>query len=330
MYSKSMNSFRKLATVGVILALIVIVMGAWVRLTDAGLGCPDWPGCYGKIIVPESPAAVEAANVAYPARPLEQGKAWREMIHRYAAGLLGLLVLALAIIAVRNRRTPGQPLIMPLCLLGLIIFQALLGMWTVTLLLKPVVVMAHLLGGLTTLGLLAWLALGPAGKKAGNFPTFAAIGLTVLGTQIAIGGWTSANYAALVCPDVPTCQDQYWPDMDFAQGFILWRGIGVNYEGGVLGGAARTAIHVTHRFGALVTTFLLGWLALLALRRGGDTRVRWAGAAVALTLAAQVTIGVAIVKMTLPLSLATAHNGMAALLLLGVIVMNHAARSSGT
>ena len=325
-----MSIFRKLAAVGALLALIVIVMGAWVRLTDAGLGCPDWPGCYGAIIVPSSPAAVEAVNEAYPARPLEQGKAWREMVHRYAAGILGLLVLALAIIAIRNRREPGQPLILPLCLLGLIIFQALLGMWTVTLLLKPVVVMAHLLGGLTTLGLLAWLVLGPTVKYAGSLPTLAAIGLAVLGTQIALGGWTSANYAALVCPDLPTCQDHYWPEMDFGQGFVLWRGLGVNYEGGTLSGAARTAIHVTHRIGALVTTLMLAWLALVALRRNGTARVKWAGAAVALTLMAQVTLGIAIVKMALPLSLATAHNGMAALLLLSVIALNHAARSSGT
>ena len=325
-----MSIFRKLAVVGVMLALIVIVMGAWVRLTDAGLGCPDWPGCYGEIIVPASPAAVEAVNEAYPARPLEQGKAWREMIHRYAAGMLGLLVLALAIIAIRDRREPGQPLILPLCLLGLIIFQALLGMWTVTLLLKPVVVMAHLLGGLTTLGFLAWLALGPTMKKAGWLPTLAAVALVVLGAQIALGGWTSANYAALVCPDFPTCQERYWPEMDFRQGFVLWRGLGVNYEGGVLGGAARTAIHVTHRIGALLTTLMLGCLALLALRTDGHAPVRWAGAAVALTLTAQVTIGIAIVNMTMPLSLATAHNGMAALLLLSVIALNHTARLRGT
>ena len=325
-----MTNFRKLAAAGVVLALIVIVMGAWVRLTDAGLGCPDWPGCYGEIIVPESPAAVAAVNEAYPAHPLERSKAWREMIHRYAAGMLGLLVLALAISAIRNRRKPGQPLIMPLCLLGLIVFQALLGMWTVTLLLKPVVVMSHLLGGLTTLGFLAWLALGPTVKTTGRLPTLAAIGLAVLGTQIALGGWTSANYAALVCPDFPTCQDRYWPEMDFGQGFVLWRELGVNYEGGTLSGAARAAIHVSHRIGALVTMLMLAWLALLALRRDRHATIRWVGAAVALTLAAQVAIGIAIVKMTLPLSLATAHNGVAALLLLSVIALNHAARSRGT
>lgn len=323
-----MSVFRILATVGILLALVVIVLGAWVRLTDAGLGCPDWPGCYGAMVVPESPVAIESANEAWPEQPLERGKAWREMIHRYAAGLLGFLILAMAVIAVRRRDEPGQPAVLPLILLGLVIFQALLGMWTVTLLLKPIVVTAHLLGGMATLGLLAWLALGPTRKLRNRLSSYATVALAVLSLQIALGGWTSANYAGLGCPDFPTCQNELWPDMNFSQGFVLWRELGVNYEGGLLGNAARTAIHMAHRLGAMLSSIILLTMAFHALRRDRDRRIKWAASLVGFTLVLQITLGIAIVQMSLPLSLATAHNGMAALLLLAVIVMNHAARSA--
>lgn len=323
-----MSVFRILATVGILLALVVIVLGAWVRLTDAGLGCPDWPGCYGAMVVPESPVAIESANEAWPEQPLERGKAWREMIHRYAAGLLGFLILAMAVIAVRRRDEPGQPAVLPLILLGLVIFQALLGMWTVTLLLKPIVVTAHLLGGMATLGLLAWLALGPTRKLRNPLSSYVTVALAVLSLQIALGGWTSANYAGLGCPDFPTCQNELWPDMNFSQGFVLWRELGVNYEGGLLGNAARTAIHMAHRLGAMLSSIILLTMAFHALRRDRDRRIKWAASLVGFTLVLQITLGIAIVQMSLPLSLATAHNGMAALLLLAVIVMNHAARSA--
>src|SRR5690606_29486606 len=256
--------FLLVARVGTLLALVVVVLGAWVRLTDAGLGCPDWPGCYGRLVVP-SEIAPEDLDPAHALRPLEAGKAWREMIHRYAATTLGLLALALAALAWVNRRVPGQPLKAPLALVALVVFQGLLGMWTVTLLLKPIIVVAHLFGGLGTLTLFFYLgrwrevlvprsapfgstgeaesrAAGPSGagqpaaaaRVDAKLPSRTrALGVAagaVLVVQIALGGWTSANYAALACPDFPTCQTQWWPEIaDFADGFVLWRGLGVDY-----------------------------------------------------------------------------------------------------
>ena len=314
------------------LALVVVVLGAWVRLTDAGLGCPDWPGCYGALIIQDDAAAVATANKAFPERPLEPEKAWREMIHRYAATTLGLCILIAAFLAWRNRGDPDQPVVIPIMLLGVVIFQGMLGMWTVTLLLKPIFVMGHLLGGLTTLGMASWLLLDhlrrddrPRGARRTLYAP-ALIGLIVLACQIALGGWTSSNYAALACPDIPTCQGEWWPpEADFAEGFILWRGLGVNYEFGVLDAPSRVAIHYTHRLGAMVTFLFLGFVALRLLRRSRNDSIRGASAFVIVALIAQVSIGVAVVWFGLPLWLATSHNAVAALLLLTTINLNHAA-----
>ena len=314
-----MTPFQRIARLALILCFVVVVLGAWVRLTDAGLGCPDWPGCYGQILVPDDPAAAADYD-----RPLETGKAWREMIHRYAASTLGLLIVILAFLAWRNRVDPRQPFALPLALTGLVIFQGMLGMWTVTLLLKPVIVMAHLLGGMTTLALLFWLARPvPTGPRHPELRIFAAFGLAVLAVQIALGGWVSTNYAALACPDFPTCQTQWWPRMDFATGFTPWHGLGIDYEGGILDNASRVAIHVTHRIGAVVTTIVLGLLAWRAWKEPGLER---AARYVAAALVAQLAIGVTIVLTQLPLALAVAHNAVAALLLLSVVNLNRATR----
>ncbi|MBT8446955.1 MAG: COX15/CtaA family protein, partial [Gammaproteobacteria bacterium] len=221
-----------------VLAFTVIVFGAYVRLTDAGLGCPDWPGCYGLLTVPEEAGELAAAAADYE-RPVEGGKAWREMIHRYLASTLGLAILLLAGVTWRHRREARAPLAVVLALVPLVMFQGALGMWTVTLLLKPLVVTAHLLGGLTILALL-WLALlklraAPAGSPgASALAPWALAALAVVCVQIALGGWTSTNYAALACTDFPTCHGRWWPDMDFREAFVLWRGLGVDYEYGVL------------------------------------------------------------------------------------------------
>jgi cytochrome c oxidase assembly protein subunit 15 len=314
-----MTPFQRIARLALILCFVVVVLGAWVRLTDAGLGCPDWPGCYGQILVPDDPAAAADYD-----RPLETGKAWREMIHRYAASTLGLLIVILAFLAWRNRVDPRQPFALPLALTGLVIFQGMLGMWTVTLLLKPVIVMAHLLGGMTTLALLFWLTRPvPTGPRHPDLRIFAAFGLAVLAVQIALGGWVSTNYAALACPDFPTCQTQWWPRMDFATGFTPWHGLGIDYEGGILDNASRVAIHVTHRIGAVVTTIVLGLLAWRAWKEPGLER---AARYVAAALVAQLAIGVTIVLTQLPLALAVAHNAVAALLLLSVVNLNRATR----
>jgi cytochrome c oxidase assembly protein subunit 15 len=313
------RTFRAVAQGATLLAFAVVIIGAWVRLTDAGLGCPDWPGCYGRLVVSASSAEDPEAVDLTAIRPLDTGKAWREMIHRYLASTLGFLCLVLAGIALRNRASPTQPRRLPLALVVLVVFQGLLGMWTVTLLLKPLVVVAHLLGGLATLAVLFWLArAGAAPLRVGfGVRALAIAALALLVLQIALGGWTSANYAALACPDFPTCQTQWWPAIaDFDEAFVLWRGIGIDYEGGVLDHPARVAIHFVHRLGAVAATLVAATLAtVLAARRESH----WEGIAIMAVLACQVGIGIAIVVLGVPLWAAVAHNGVAAFLLLSIV-----------
>lgn len=318
--------YRRLVFAATALTLVVVVLGAYVRLSDAGLGCPDWPGCYGKLI----PSGIDLGKAAsnWPERPVEAGKAWREMLHRYVAATLGFAIMVIAAMAWRNRREPGQPVAVPVVTLGVVIFQGLLGMWTVTLLLKPVIVMAHLLGGLATLGLLFWLLLESARQPTRrHLPWPAVLALVVLLCQIALGGWTSANYAALACPDLPTCMGQWWPKQaDFAEGFIMWRGLGVDYEFGVLEAPARVAIHFVHRLGAITASLVLLAVTLhYWFRHPGHTSLRTACMVLWAALAMQVSLGLATVWYGLPLPVATAHNGMAALLMLTVLNLNHLA-----
>jgi heme a synthase len=323
--------FRRLALAGVVLAFCVVVLGAWVRLSNAGLGCPDWPGCYGHLTADDAAQNVDAVNQAFPERPFTYHKAIKEMVHRYFAGGLVLVILTLAGLAIANRRDPQQPVGLPVALVGLVILQALLGMWTVTLLLKPLIVVLHLLGGLTTLALLAWLALAPQQEWSraaapARLKTLAAVGLIVLGLQIALGGWTSSNYAALACPDFPTCQNSYWPQMDAKDAFVLWRGLGRDYEGGVLDHPARVAIHFVHRLGALVTALVLGFVSFAAIRSGPTRAARTAGIVLGVVLVCQLILGPLMVVHTLPLALATAHNAVAALLLLAIVALNRQLR----
>ncbi len=339
--------FRQIALASTIICFVVVVLGAWARLTDAGLGCPDWPGCYGQVLPPEGEAIAEA-NAAYPERPVDVGKAWNEMIHRYAVGVLGIAVLVLAGLAWVNRKDPDQPVVLPLLIVPYIIMQALFGMWTVTLLLKPAIVTTHLILGMGLFAMLGWLALPsrrqaeplramPAAgaspavgaapvetRREGTLRRLAVVALGVVAVQIFLGGWVSTNYAALACPDFPRCQTAWWPAMDFGTGFKPWHGVGIDYEGGILHNSARVAIHVAHRLGAIVTVLVLGAIVLW-LWRQGTTRLRIDGALMAAALAAQVAIGVLIVKLSLPLPLAAAHNGMAALLLLTIINLNKTA-----
>ncbi len=355
--------FHRIAWLAAALALCVIVFGGFVRLSNAGLSCPDWPTCYGRATWPQ--AANDAVDHAASAiRPFETHKAWREQVHRHAAAILGTLVLILALLAVRRRRFgiaqtlvaaalvgAGIPLYMQgmheaavaCAVLGelilliaalrwhnddlsrvatftlmLIVFQALLGMWTVTLLLKPVVVMGHLLGGMTTFSLLTWMA-----WRATDIPVRIAgavsmrrwlIGaVIVIGIQIALGGWVSANYAALACGnDFPTCVGQWVPPHDFREAFILWRGVGVDYEGGVLDGASRIAIQLAHRMMAVVVFVYLLALALKLIRTPG----LWlTGVMLIVLVSAQVALGISNVMLGLPLWTAVMHNAGAALLL---------------
>ena len=307
------------------LALSVIVLGAWVRLTDAGLGCPDWPGCYGQLTVPDTAPATPADDSVWAARPLERGKAWREMIHRYLASTLGFGIVVLATLAWRGRQAVAGRGI-AYVLVPLVVFQGLLGMWTVTLLLKPLVVTAHLFGGLTTLALLWWFRLSqdgatPVENRGLHHLAWAA--LTVLAGQIFLGAWTSTNYAALACTDFPTCQGRWWPATDFAEAFVLWRGLGIDYEFGVLETPARTAIHLAHRCGALVATCALGLLGWRLARHRPVARLGWC---ILAALAAQLVLGISNVLTGLPLAVAVAHNGGAAILVVLVTTALYATR----
>lgn len=305
-------------------ALVVIVVGAFVRLSDAGLGCPDWPGCYGLIDVPQTAAEVQAAEQAYPQRPVEVAKAWKEMVHRYLAGMLGLLIVGLAWLAWRTRFTGRFVPRLAIGLVALVVFQALLGMWTVTLQVKPAIVTLHLLFGMTTVALLWLVTLNASGQaflaeRRSGLGLLGVIALLVVVGQIALGGWTSTNYAALACTAFPGCYTgDAWPTMDFAEGFQLWRGLGVNYEFGVLDPDARAAIHMTHRLGAVVVLLVVGWLALRLLLASVGVQ-RAIGVMMLVLLVLQLTLGVINVVASLPLANAVAHNGVAALLLLSII-----------
>jgi cytochrome c oxidase assembly protein subunit 15 len=392
---------RALAWAACAFAFCVIVFGSFVRLSNAGLSCPDWPTCYGRVTWPVKPAAVAKADKAFPDRPVEKHRAWREQVHRFLAGTLGLLVLAEALAAtfLGKRRfalviaavvligvgiplymardyvassavaAVGEALLLGTALfwrsggwrriavlaLAVVCFQALLGMWTVTWLLLPLVVTAHLLGGMLTFGLLAWLACRlqwcrghfPAsggGTRHGheNVPvtpsitlsrglfTATVIGVVLLACQIFLGGWTSTNYAALACgiggAAFPQCLAQWWPAMDFHEGFILWRHIGVDFQGGILDASARTAIQMVHRIGAAVVFVYVLWLA----HRAGRAGLRRYGVALAVLLLAQVALGIGNVTLGQPLWIAVAHTGGAALLLfalVGLLVRAQFARS---
>ncbi len=330
--SPAARVMAKWATFAVLLAVVVIMLGAWTRLVHAGLGCPDWPGCYGFLSVPQSESSIAIANARFPETPVDVEKGWPEMIHRYAAGTLGLLVFGLAAYAIRHRRS-GVPVKLPLFIAGFIILQGAFGMWTVTLKLWPQVVALHLLGGFTTLSLLTLLTLRlrrrakpeptrerPLAGALAGFRPWLYGGLLLVVMQIALGAWTAANYAAVACTDLPTCQGQWWPEgMDFRHGFDITQHVGPNYLGGQLTADGRVAIHVTHRVGAMVVLVYFAGLLGLMWRRRRDTGLGNAIRLVAAVLSAQILLGLANVLFHIPLPVAVAHNAMGAGLLLSVI-----------
>jgi len=319
-----MRLYRSLLVLATLLAFGVISLGAYVRLSDAGLGCPDWPGCYGHLVgVPDAAHEQSAALAAFPGKPVEAHKAWKEMVHRYFAGTLGLVIALIAGLGWRYRRTLQQSPALPTALLVVVGLQAALGMWTVTLLLKPVIVSLHLLGGMSTLALLVWLMLRqypihPAGR-AESLRFHARLALLAVIVQIALGGWVSSNYAALACSDFPTCLGGWMPEMDFAHAFQFRRELGQTADGALLSNAALTAIHWTHRVGALVVTLIVVSLVFALSRR--PERRNWAWL-LAICLLLQIGLGIANVLMALPLPVAVAHNAGAAILLAATLALN--------
>jgi len=326
---------RRLALFGAILAFVVVVLGGYTRLSDSGLGCPDWPGCFGHI--------APTQNAEHYANESAWHKAWVEMRHRYLAELLGLIIVVIAGLSIRARRVPGMRVAFAMVLLVLVVLQGMLGMLTVTWLLTPLIVTAHLVGGLTTFALLVWLWLSMRAEArsvdgytvlAGNrvvengrhARVWAGLALAALAIQVGLGGWTSSNYATIACPDLPKCQNQWVPaEADFENAFVLWRGHTINYAGGVLDHPARVAIHFTHRVGAVVAGTLL-LLAVFSALRGLGAGPRWAALAVFAALAAQISIGVFMVLRAFPLELAAAHNAGAALLVAATVLLNRKLR----
>lgn len=333
-----MNSavwMKRLAIFAVFFACCVVALGAFTRLKDAGLGCPDWPGCYGHITWPKSDHAIARANEAFPHRPVEHHKAWPEMVHRYFASTLGLFILIITVLSYRARKLrPETNVKLPSVLLALVIFQGILGMWTVTLGLFPTVVMGHLLGGFSTLCLLFLLTIILTGKinppplqGARTLYRLTLGGMVILAAQIALGGWTAANYAAAVCAELPICQPGWQEQLHFEEAFKFW-GHGLEHKGlqdyeyaHHLSGSAKITIHVMHRIGAIITTLylglLLGWILFtqkpLWLKRA-------AGVATAI-LILQIGLGVSNILFGVPLAVAVAHNGVAALLMMSFIWM---------
>ena len=329
------DKFRKLVWITTFLTLDLVMFGSFTRLTDSGLGCPDWPGCYASSSPFEAHAAIHAAEAAMPTGPVTMSKAWIEMVHRYIAMAVGVLIIALTLIAwLRRARLKINPWA-PTALLGLILVQGAFGAWTVTLKLQPVIVTTHLLLGLCLLAGLGWLAamrsdatgIGPRGKPFGGavlassarLRSAAVIALILLVVQIALGGWVSTNYAVLACTDFPTCNGQWIPTMDFANGFHLWRALGRTGDGGFITQDALVAIHWTHRTFAFVVFFFVGWLAL---RLRQDPALRGLATTLLAVLVIQVATGLSNVLLNWPLPVAVAHNGGAAILLLTLVMLN--------
>ncbi|NVK22872.1 MAG: COX15/CtaA family protein [Kangiellaceae bacterium] len=348
------RTLRRLTIFACLLALCVILLGAWTRLSDAGLGCPDWPGCYGHYTVPADADYIAQAEVEYN-QYFEAEKAWPEMIHRYFASGIGLVIVILFIGAwLGRRKDPSIPVLLPSILLPLVILQGLLGMWTVTLKVHPFIVMLHLLGGFSILSLLFLYVLQLRPKivslsqvVAKKFKLLALVGLIVVIGQIALGGWTASNYAAISCTQLPFCNSGWTENVDFKGGFDLWqkgfefdefkvheqekfeadlakaRGeTFINYEGGVLTHAEKVAIHVSHRIGAYIVFIVIGLLAILLIRERDSVLLRHFGRALALVLVAQMLLGISNIVFALPLYVAVAHNGGGAILLLTMLAVN--------
>ncbi|TNF32613.1 MAG: heme A synthase [Gammaproteobacteria bacterium] len=390
---KRKSPFR-LALMAVMMAAVVIMLGAFTRLVDAGLGCPDWPTCYGHALWPDETHEIDAANMAFPETPVETHKTWPEQVHRLFASGLGLISLLILFLSIRKSddsrlkwslaalaaawfallvtkivikanttvtaeafhglsdivigvlvlsgfvvlallpraQRSRQPMKLPALIVGFVILQGLFGMWTVTLKVWPQVVTTHLLGGFTTLSLLwllvlrldnrVWWLKTPDSHRVAALRPWVIAGFAIVIVQVALGGWTTSNYAAVACPDLPTCQTQWWPQTDFAQAFDVFQGIGPSYLGGRMDNAARVTIHLTHRIGAIVTfvyVLLLAW----KLFRVPLPETRRMAIIVGGTVMLQFLLGLSNVIFHFPISVAVAHNFGGAVLLLVFVTLLH-------
>jgi heme a synthase len=323
------NRYRKLAWLTLFLTFDLILFGAFTRLTDSGLGCPDWPGCYGHANPLQAHSSIAAAQALLPDGPVTVLKAWIEMLHRYLAMTVGVLIIALVVLAWRQWRHAGNSSAqaspwLPSGLLFVVCLQGAFGAWTVTQKLQPLIVTTHLLLGLTLLALLTRLVARQDLRPITSTPVGrwlpARLALALLILQIALGGWVSTNYAALACTDFPLCQGALLPPMDFGHGFALWRELGKTAGGDYLPFPALTAIHWLHRSFAIAVIAVIGWLALRALRIEALRRTaRW----LLIVLGIQFATGVAAVFLTWPLPLAVAHTGGAALLVLLLVMLDY-------
>ncbi|MFZ5524564.1 MAG: COX15/CtaA family protein [Pseudomonadota bacterium] len=335
--SSDTDKYRKLVWVTLFLTFDLIMFGAFTRLTDSGLGCPDWPGCYGHANPLQAHADISAAETALPTGPVTVMKAWIEMIHRYLAMGIGVLIVSLMATAwlrwlQSGRREKKFSPLFPSLLFAFVCLQGAFGAWTVTMKLQPVIVTIHLLLGMSLLALLTWFGAQlrdhpPVSRSASVLLAPAAMAAALLAIQIALGGWVSSNYAALACTDFPLCHGELFPQMDFANGFTLWRDLGKTAQGDYLLFPALTAIHWTHRAFAFAVVALLAWTAVKGLGIDGLRKTsRWLLVAITLQLAS----GISTVFLDLPLALAVIHNGGAALLVILLAMLNHRIRSAGS
>lgn len=329
-FDRSRRIFYWATTITLIFAVGVILLGAYTRLSDAGLGCPDWPGCYGKLVLPKHETAIAQAQQTFPHHPIIISKAWKEMTHRYSASLLGLLVFILAVWSViRRRKDPTHSLWIPGLLIATLIFQMVLGMWTVTMKVNPIIVVGHLIGGMMLAVLLCWLRLNAKPQRQLPSENMARIkpwvifGLILLAGQIFLGGWTSTNYAALACPSFPLCHGSLFPQLFLTKAFNFIVPIGPNYEGGHLVMEARITIQMVHRYGAFIITAF--WLPFSVYLIGNKTLwvLRPWGWMLLALLATQCVLGILNVVKLLPMSVAVSHNGIAVLFLITVVALLH-------
>lgn len=315
--------YKTLAWISVVLCFIVVTFGAYVRLADAGLGCPDWPGCYGALTPTQAASEISKAEAAMPSGPVTMPKAWKEMIHRYLAGALGVLIACMAFMSWANKQPKEIPRWFPTVLAFAVVMQAIFGMWTVTLLLKPAIVTGHLIGGMLIFCLLGWQIVRIRGGKksaSAGLRMFAKIALIAVALQVALGGWVSTNYAALACTDFPKCHGEWKPaKMDFEHGFTIARELGKTKAGENLSRESLTAIHWTHRVNAIFVALIVG---VFAWRMRQSKAFAKEALGVDILLAVQILLGISNVWFSLPLPIAVAHNGVAALLLFKLVAVN--------